>query len=124
RFGTYERQTREQSNQGKLPEVTDEQHADPVFVPLPNYWVPQSEVLAKLEGRWSRPWLIGWRRISGTEKIRTVIPTLFPQAGAGDNIFLLLADTTASASACLVASLSSFILDYIARQQLGGTNLN
>lgn len=44
RFGNYEGQTDAQRNQGKLPEVTPEQHADPNLVTQPFYWVPEREV--------------------------------------------------------------------------------
>ncbi len=44
RFGTYEGQTEAQANQGKLPEFTTEQHADPALVSQPYYWVPERDV--------------------------------------------------------------------------------
>lgn len=47
RFGTYEGQTEAQANQGKLPELTERQHADPTLRVLPRYWVPEKEVLVR-----------------------------------------------------------------------------
>ena len=35
-FGTYKGQTQAQANQGKLPELTEEQHADPTFLSIPH----------------------------------------------------------------------------------------
>ncbi len=78
RFGTYEGQTQAQANQGKLPEFDDAQHADPNLVVLPRYWVAESEVASRLEGRWDRGWLLGWRDICRTSDARTVISAIVP----------------------------------------------
>jgi len=51
RFGTYEGQTEAQSNQGKLPELTQEQHRDPKLLPLPRYWVAEREVEVRVPKR-------------------------------------------------------------------------
>jgi hypothetical protein len=51
RFGTYEGQTQAQANQGKLPELTPEQHRKPDFLPLPRYWVAEGEVKARVPKR-------------------------------------------------------------------------
>jgi hypothetical protein len=120
RFGTYEGQTEAQAKQGKLPELSDDQHADPDLFSLPRYWVPDDEVDAVLAGRWDAQWLLGWRRISGTEKARTIIASVVPRVGVGDSWFLLL--TAKSGVSQLVANLSTFVFDYAARQKMGGTN--
>ena len=44
RFGTYEGQTEAQANQGKLPELSDDEHAQPDLFSLPRYWVPKKTV--------------------------------------------------------------------------------
>ena len=72
RFGTYEGQTDSQANQGKLPELDEAQHADPHRVSLPWYWVPAEEVDGRLDGRWKRQWLLGWRDICRNTDTRTV----------------------------------------------------
>ena len=51
RFGTYEGQTQAQANQGKLPELTPEQHRNPDFLSLPRYWVAEAEVKASVPKR-------------------------------------------------------------------------
>jgi hypothetical protein len=51
RFGTYLSQTEAQANQGKLPELNDEQHSDPTFLTLPRYWVSEQEVRARIPRR-------------------------------------------------------------------------
>src|SRR5207247_851237 len=44
RFGTYEGQTLAQANQGKLPELSEEQHANPFMFSMPRYWVHSSHL--------------------------------------------------------------------------------
>jgi hypothetical protein len=51
RFGTYDGQTQAQANQGKLPELTPDQHRNPDFLPLPRYWVAEAEVKARVPKR-------------------------------------------------------------------------
>ncbi|HXE71787.1 MAG TPA: DNA methyltransferase, partial [Candidatus Nitrosotenuis sp.] len=123
RFGTYEGQTEAQARMNKLPELTAEQHADLHFLPLPRYWVPAEEVEKRLQGRWDRGWLLGWRDICRTTDERTVIASLLPRVGVGHTVPLMLTLEKPAAVACLYASLCSFIFDYLARQKVGGTHL-
>jgi len=122
RFGTYQGQTDSQANQGKLPEVDDTMHADPDYISLPWYWVPEMEVEERLRDRWDRGWLLGWRDICRNTDTRTVISSVLPIAATGDT-FLLMFPSERSAAGCLAANLCSFVLDYIARQKVGGTHL-
>jgi hypothetical protein len=123
RFGTYEAQSEAQANQGKLPEFDDAAHINPRRVPLSRYWVTQTDVEARLDGVWERGWLLGWRDITGTEKIRTVIACVIPRAGVGHTMPLMFPALDARSVACLCANLASFSLDYAARQKVGGTHL-
>ena len=83
RFGTYEGQTDSQANQGKLPEFDEAEHANPDRVSIPWYWVPEHEAESRLDERWSRRWLLGWRDICHNTDTRTVIASILPWAGVG-----------------------------------------
>jgi hypothetical protein len=110
----------------KVQDVRVEMLADPAFVVLPRYWVPEKEVESRLAGRWDRGWLLGWQHVTDVNTMaRTVIASVIPRVGCGDSIFLMLptASTPVRATLCL-ASLNSFVCDYAARQKVGGTNLN
>jgi hypothetical protein len=122
RFGTYEGQTASQAAQGKLPEFTDEQHADPDLFVVPRDWVDEREVDARVGDRWGRRWLLGWRDIARNTDARTVIAGAIPRTAVGDT-FLLALPSADEPLAMLVANLSSFVLDYAARQKVGGTHL-
>ncbi|HIP99275.1 TPA: hypothetical protein EYH33_01880, partial [Candidatus Bipolaricaulota bacterium] len=87
RFGTYEGVTNRRSTH--LPNPGLAEHADPAYLVQPWYWVPAEEVEARL-GRWTRGWLLGFRRIARSTDERTAIFSLLPRVGAGDNVFLML----------------------------------
>jgi hypothetical protein len=123
RYGTYEGQTEAQGNQGKLPEFDDAAHVDPNRLTLPNYWVPSADVRDRLADRWSRGWLLGWRNICRSTDQRTVLMSLFPAVGVAHSMHLMTASRTPRELAVLYATLVSFVVDYAARQKVGGTNL-
>jgi hypothetical protein len=122
RFGTYRGQTEAGANQGKLPELDDEAHADPHALTFPKYWVDSAEVGERLAERWGREWLLGWRKICRSTDSRTLISSLTPRVGTGDSYYLALTDREPRLVAALYSNLCSLILDYCARQKVGGTN--
>ena len=123
RFGTYEGQTEAQDNQGKLPEFDGTAHADASRLTHPYYWVAEKEVRDRLNEKWSRAWLLGWRDICRSTDQRTIISSLIPIAATGDTFLLALASAEPVLVAALYASLCSFPVDYAARQKVGGTHL-
>ena len=124
RFGTYEGQSEAQANQGKLPELDAIAHADPRRVTLSRYWVLDSEVAGRLDDTWDRRWLLGWRDVTGAEKIRTVIACLIPRSAVGNSFPLMMPSPDPQLVASLFANLSSIPFDYCARQKGGGVHLN
>jgi hypothetical protein len=96
---------------------------DPQEFAQPQYWVHESEVEARLDGRWQRGWLLGWRDICRSTDQRTVIAALIPRVAVGHTTPLAFPSVEPRAAACLYACLCSFPLDYAARQKVGGTHL-
>lgn len=122
RFGDYAMKE-EDSESTALPEVPVERLQDPAYAPLPRYWVPTEEVEARLEGRWGRDWLLGWRDICRSTDERTVIAGAIPRVGVGNQFPLMLVSAT-EVLPLLPANLSAFVFDFAARQKVGGTHLN
>ena len=138
RFSTYDGATQAQINKGTLPHLTPSQHNDPLCAPMPRYWVQEANtrneqksrpdkpvydrgVTSKLEAKhWEHSWLLGWRDICRSADERTVISAAIPRVAVGDKY--LLAFTWRGAH-LLQANLSSFVLDYVARQKFSGTSL-
>ncbi len=123
RFGDYADQ-RAGSENTSLPDVPIERLQNPGYQPLPRYWLPGPEVDERLGGVWERGWLLGWRDICRATDVRTVIASVIPRAAVGNNYPLLMPASAPPIVACLYACLSSFVLDYAARQKVGGTHLN
>ncbi|WP_017557089.1 Eco57I restriction-modification methylase domain-containing protein [Nocardiopsis baichengensis] len=89
---------------------------------VPRYWVPAEVVDNRLKGRWDRSWMLGWRDICRATDERTVIPAIVPRSALANTFPLALIESPSRAP-LLVAILSSFVLDYIARQKIVGTHL-
>ena len=126
RFGTFEGQTESQANMNKLPELTPEDHADPYKVVLPRYWIPKHEVDERLEGRWDRKWLIGWRDITSSTNERTMISATIPLVGSGNSIFLLIPDKDVNIDQLtrLITCQHTYAMDYLFRLKVGGSHIN
>ncbi len=107
-----------------LPDVPTERLQDPDYVITPRYWVPEHEVIGRLRNRWGRNWLLGWRDVTHATNDRTLIASVIPAAAANHKFLLLFSTQTPSLVACLLANLSSFVLDHCARQKVGGLSLN
>ncbi|GIV95662.1 MAG: hypothetical protein KatS3mg057_0319 [Herpetosiphonaceae bacterium] len=118
RWATYEN--------GGSREFTLDELAHPFCMVTPRYWVPQAEVEARLEGRWERRWLLGFRNITNATNERTAIFSLLPHVGVGNSapVVLLHEQHPTVLFGCLLVTLDSLVLDFVARHKLGGTNLN
>ena len=120
RFGDYADKPPE-SQSTALPTVSSERLADPAYCTTPRYWVAESEVEARLEGRWDRGWLLGWRDICRSTDFRTVIAGVVPRSAVNDKFLLMFSEKPGAG--VLASCLQSFAFDYVARQKLGGTSL-
>src|SRR5260370_4493813 len=122
-FGTYEGGTAGELARGKLPELSPGQLDYSNFYPMPNNWVPSPEV--KKACLCIPRWFLCFRKITNASVCRTFIGTIIPGVAAGDSLnFMLSSKAKASEILCLQANLSSFVEDYVMRQNIGGNNLN
>ncbi len=124
RFGTYEGQTASQANQGKLPELSSEQHLDPLHLAESRYWVDSRTVAQRVGNRWARRWFLCWRDITNAKNERTVIASIVPHAATGDTLpIAFVSSEFVRVASALLANLCSFALDYSARQKVSGMHL-
>ncbi len=96
---------------------------DPSRSAYPEAWVDQIEVDAQL-GDWPHHWLLGFGNATSTTNERTMLPAVIPRTAVGNSFQLILPATPPAQTALLGASLSSFALDFIVRQKIGGVNLS
>ncbi len=76
--------------------------------------------------RRSPRWLMGWRDITNATNERTVIASVAPRVGVGNNMPLMLfgQDVATCPLAALLGNLCSMTFDFVARHKVGGTHLN
>ncbi|WP_149824237.1 Eco57I restriction-modification methylase domain-containing protein [Streptomyces tailanensis] len=130
RFSTYESATEAQLKQGTLPRLELECRADPEKLPLPRYWVREQHVdkslaaePARPETEWPHDWLMGWRDVCRSVDERTVIASVLPRTAVGHTAPLLLPLRQDLPLDGLLANLSTFVLDFAARQKISGAHL-
>ena len=125
RFATFEYEIARPPPGKALPGPSLAQKQDPNYSISPWYWVPEPAVSTALAGAgWYNPWLIGWRDITKSDDVRTLISGVIPAYAAGDTFLLLFPiGIDSSFSAGLLGNLSSLVCDYIARQKVGGLHL-
>ena len=113
-------------------EVTLTEKQDSDFTVTPRYWVEKSEVEERLikrdrDGnviwRWECDWLMGFRDICRSTDERTVIASVIPKVGVGHTMPLFFVEATPERTAALLGNFCSLVLDFIARQKVGGTHL-
>jgi hypothetical protein len=105
-------------------ELTGTERNDPSLFAMPRYWVPETEVASRLHDRWDRDWLLGWQDVTDVNTMaRTVNFAIMPRVGVGHTAPLIYSSTEAELLRVISANLASFVLDYVARQKIGGVHL-
>jgi hypothetical protein len=125
RFGSYDLKGKLKGKGGRgLPDMPLALHQDPHYRITPQFWVSQAEVMRKLEGIWEHRWLLAYRKTSSAKLERTVACAVLPLAAVNDKAPIILPRANVVRDVCLLLScLNSIVLDYIARQKVGGTDI-
>ncbi len=109
--------------------ATTEEHANPKWVPDPQFWVSAET----FDWQWPLPWVLGFKEITASTNHRTMIAALFPKAAFGNKTPIFLPvdgdveEVTARYKKCaalLVANFNCMAFDFIARQKVHGQTLN
>lgn len=104
-------------------DITPEQKADPDFSPVPQYWVPASEV----EFPAGLDWLIAFRDIARATDMRTMIAAAIPLCGVGNTAPIIVPDDVENYRRFadrLLGNLGALVFDYVVRQKAQSTHLN
>ena len=104
--------------------ATEEQHANPNWVPDPQYWVNTSELTDTL----GLSWYIGYKMITAPTNARTMIAAALPRCGVGNSMGILLPEKDKelfqSVACLMLANINSVPLDFVSRQKVQGQNIN
>lgn len=99
-------------------------------LPMPPAGLSSEESAQRLAERWLKEscpkWLMGWRDICRATDERTVIASVVPSVGVGNQMPLMLfgSGEGLSLSALMLANLSALTFDFVARHKTGGTHMN
>jgi hypothetical protein len=105
-----------------LPTIANSRLSDADYVVTPRYWVKDTAIAERIGSRWQYPWFFVWRGICRSTDERTFIATILPRVAVGHTLMTAFTSQASKAHAIL-ACVSSFVLDYVVRQKLGGASL-
>ncbi|MEK9629497.1 MAG: hypothetical protein VW455_10820 [Nitrospinota bacterium] len=99
------------------------QYINSNYYPTPQFWIKSNEIKIASEV----DWYVGFKEISASTNVRTMIATILPRYGCGNKVPLLIPEISnefKKFSPLLLANLNCFSLDFIARKKLQGQTLN
>lgn len=84
------------------------------------------ETFNTIMDRRSPRWLMGWRDVTNATNERTVIASVIARAAVGNKVPLICfpPNVEGREAACLLCNLDCLVLDFVARQKIGGITLN
>ena len=106
-------------------QATLEEHADPTWLPDPQFRVNQDAI----EWPHGLGWAVAFKDVTAPTNVRTMIASIIPRSGVGNTLPLLMPDAV-EIDAYLenawlwAACLNSFAFDFVARQKVQGQHLN
>ncbi len=100
-------------------DATEAQHADPEWLPSPQYWVSVTD----RDQTCPADWYLAFKEITAPTNVRTFIAAALPSAGFGNKLPLLLPDGERPLE-LLLGNLNSIPFDYATRQKIQGQTLN
>ncbi len=110
--------------QGQSEQLSLDEHQNPNRYAAPRHWVSKHDVDGQVGDSWSHKWFLAWKEITSPTNERTLIPVVLPYVGIGHKLpIILISEEYSYLAPCLLASLSSLVVDYVARQKLGTTSL-
>lgn len=98
--------------------LTAAEKDDPARVAIPAYWVDSNEVDHR------ETWLHAFSDITSATNERTLVAYPIPPVAVGNKSPLISSKVSGHDRAMLLATSASLVLDFVARQKVGGTTLN
>jgi len=110
---------------GQPDQISPQDHVNPLRLAMPSSWVSIKEIKQVLGNNNYAKWFLGFSSVTSPTNARSFIPCLIPESGVGNSFPVMLQESCDAISISkLYACTSCFILDYTARQKIGGVNLN
>lgn len=105
--------------------LTEAERSDALCGIRPRYWYPADDAYRRFGKTWHHSWTLAWRDIARSTDERSFIATVVPSLAVPHTAKVMF-PTAARITALpgLIANLGSFVLDFVARQKLGGTHMS
>lgn len=110
--------------QGQTEATTLVSHQNPEFTVTPRWWIAQEAVDNCFQDDDGRTFFVGFKDITSPTNQRTMIAAAIPYCGVTNHFPLILNTKSPCLQMCLLANLNALVLDYVARQKIGGVTLN
>lgn len=110
-----------------LPKIPEARLANRDYLTMPYYWINSSDVGNALKGvGWSKKWFFAWRNVADSRaSARTLVTTVIPFCGVGNSLPIYMPSAVEpKLCALLLGNMSSLVIDYVARNKVGGLNFN
>lgn len=125
RFATFEGVEQTNLILGKAKEVSDIEKSNNNLSIFPRYYLPQ-KFTASLLGKYheyKQNWLLVWRDVTNATNERTCVTTVIPRVASSRKLSALGFSSKTNPSV-LIGNFNSLVLDYVARQKIGGVSLS
>ncbi|MDD5327132.1 MAG: N-6 DNA methylase [Phycisphaerae bacterium] len=111
--------------QGQPNAISPVQHQNPEFYSEPRWWVDKSEVDRSLDKN-IQPSYISYKDVTSSTNQRTMIAAFIPHVAVLNSAPLMLIESGIPfrITCCLLANLNAIVMDFTARQKVGGVHLN
>ncbi len=126
RFGTYVGQTEAQANQGKLPELTSEEHTDQYYFAQSRWWVRTEVGDSRTRSIFPRKWVVVFRDITSPVVQRTAILSILPHFCTTETCRCVFFESEPHFELAMifVATFNSFVFDFVCRTKFSGNHLS
>ena len=123
RRGSYVSRGDERGNR-VLPDVSDQEHADPGFLAQPFYWTRIREVVERITAAAEQQhFLMVFRKSTTAITTPTTVSAAIPLAGAGHTLTLFFSPMDVKLRCALLANVNSICLDYVSKIKLSYLHL-
>jgi len=89
-----------------------------------HYWVSRNDIINRLGKKWSREWILVFRKTCRSTDERTAIFSIVPKVALNDKCPIVFINKYINLTICFLANANSLVFDFITRQKLGGTDLS
>lgn len=124
RFSTFTDASRDDIKNGNASNISLELKKEPSSEILPRWAVKEVETKDfNSKYRYDYQWYLAIRMVTSASNERTLVPAIIPKSGSVNSLNLVTG-VNALQAACLLANLTSLVLDYVVRTKVNSNNLN